>query len=144
MATKYSFTYPISRSISGITILPAPTLHLILTSSIVAIFLAMALVGSTIIKFIMESLAAYAEGVTVVEEVISSFRNAKMRLALRTNFLTNTILTLRSLKTSVPSFQSLANPFPVLSFAIVADLANDYSSVVLRGPFKLSAGNSLP
>ncbi|KAF8852381.1 ABC transporter-like protein [Acephala macrosclerotiorum] len=51
-------------------------LTLILTSSIVAIFLTMALVGGTIVKFNKESLAAYAEGGTVVEEVISSIRNA--------------------------------------------------------------------
>ncbi|KAH7374226.1 putative Leptomycin B resistance protein pmd1 [Cadophora sp. MPI-SDFR-AT-0126] len=51
-------------------------LTLILTSAIVAIVLTMAIVGGIIIKFTKESLTAYAVGGTVVEEVISSIRNA--------------------------------------------------------------------
>jgi ATP-binding cassette subfamily B (MDR/TAP) protein 1 len=51
-------------------------LTLILTSSIVAIFLTMALVAGNIVKFSRESLAVYAGGGTAVEEVISSIHSA--------------------------------------------------------------------
>lgn len=51
-------------------------LTLILTSSIVAIFLTMAILGQFIIKYNKLSLASYAEGGTVAEEVLSSIRNA--------------------------------------------------------------------
>ncbi|CAK3835319.1 ABC transporter, ABC-B family, MDR type [Lecanosticta acicola] len=51
-------------------------LTLILTCTIVAIFLTMAVVGQFIVKFNRQSLASYAEGGTVAEEVISSIRNA--------------------------------------------------------------------
>ncbi|KAK4569860.1 GTPase-activating protein [Recurvomyces mirabilis] len=51
-------------------------LTLILTSSIVAIFLTMGGLGRTIVKYNKRSLASYAEGGTVAEEVISSIRNA--------------------------------------------------------------------
>ena len=51
-------------------------LALILTSTIVAIVLTMGVMGSVIVKYNKRSLAAYAEGGTVAEEVISSIRNA--------------------------------------------------------------------
>lgn len=51
-------------------------LTLILTSSIVAIFLTMAILGQFIVKYNKLSLASYAEGGTVAEEVLSSIRNA--------------------------------------------------------------------
>ena len=51
-------------------------LALILTSSIVAITLTMGALGRLITKYNKKSLAAYAEGGTVAEEVISSIRNA--------------------------------------------------------------------
>ncbi|EMC97085.1 hypothetical protein BAUCODRAFT_69121 [Baudoinia panamericana UAMH 10762] len=51
-------------------------LTLILTSTIVAIFVTMGGLGQTIVKYNKQSLAAYAEGGTVAEEVISSVRNA--------------------------------------------------------------------
>ncbi|KAI5365024.1 Putative Type 1 protein exporter [Septoria linicola] len=51
-------------------------LTLILTSAIVAIFLTMAGLGQFIVKWNKASLASYAEGGTVAEEVISSIRNA--------------------------------------------------------------------
>lgn len=51
-------------------------LTLILTSTIVAIFLTMAGLGRFIVKLNKLSLASYAEGGTVAEEVISSIRNA--------------------------------------------------------------------
>ena len=51
-------------------------LALILTSSIVAITLTMGSLGGLITKYNKKSLAAYAEGGTVAEEVISSIRNA--------------------------------------------------------------------
>ncbi|KAF2861862.1 putative multidrug resistance protein 1, 2 [Piedraia hortae CBS 480.64] len=51
-------------------------LTLILTSTIVAIFLTMGAIGSFIVKYNKKSLAAYAQGGTVAEEVISSIRNA--------------------------------------------------------------------
>ncbi|EME42871.1 hypothetical protein DOTSEDRAFT_131498 [Dothistroma septosporum NZE10] len=51
-------------------------LTLILTSTIVAIFLTMGGLGRFIVKWNKVSLAAYAEGGTVAEEVISSIRNA--------------------------------------------------------------------
>ncbi|KAF1823088.1 P-loop containing nucleoside triphosphate hydrolase protein [Dissoconium aciculare CBS 342.82] len=51
-------------------------LTLILSSTIVAIFLTMAVLGQFIVKFQKNSLASYAEGGTVAEEVISSIRNA--------------------------------------------------------------------
>lgn len=51
-------------------------LTLILTSTIVAIVVTMGSLGKLIVKWQKESLAAYAEGGTVAEEVISSIRNA--------------------------------------------------------------------
>jgi ATP-binding cassette subfamily B (MDR/TAP) protein 1 len=51
-------------------------LTLILTSTIVAIVVTMGTLGKLIVKWQKESLAAYAEGGTVAEEVISSIRNA--------------------------------------------------------------------
>ncbi|KAF2773520.1 multidrug resistance protein 1, 2, 3 [Teratosphaeria nubilosa] len=51
-------------------------LTLILTSTIVAIFLTTALLGGAIVKANKQSLSSYAEGGTVAEEVISSIRNA--------------------------------------------------------------------
>lgn len=51
-------------------------LTLILTSTIVAIFLTMGGLGNWIVKWNKASLASYAEGGTVAEEVISSIRNA--------------------------------------------------------------------
>jgi ATP-binding cassette subfamily B (MDR/TAP) protein 1 len=51
-------------------------LTLILSSTIVAIFLTMAILGQFIVKFQKASLSSYAEGGTVAEEVISSIRNA--------------------------------------------------------------------
>ncbi|KAK4543161.1 hypothetical protein LTR36_005939 [Oleoguttula mirabilis] len=51
-------------------------LTLILTSTIVAIMLTMGYMGSMVVKWNKASLAAYAEGGTVAEEVISSIRNA--------------------------------------------------------------------
>ena len=51
-------------------------LTLILTSTIVAIVFTMGSLGKLIVKWQKESLAAYAEGGTVAEEVISSIRNA--------------------------------------------------------------------
>lgn len=51
-------------------------LALIDTSAIVAISLTMGLLGGFITKYNKKSLAAYAEGGTVAEEVISSIRNA--------------------------------------------------------------------
>lgn len=51
-------------------------LTLILTSTIVAIFFTMGAMGRTIVKWNKQSLASYAEGGTVAEEVISSIRNA--------------------------------------------------------------------
>ena len=51
-------------------------LSLILTSTIVAIVLTMGGLGGLITKYNKKSLAAYAEGGTVAEEVISSVRNA--------------------------------------------------------------------
>lgn len=51
-------------------------LTLILTSSIVAIFLTMGALGQFIVKYNKASLSSYAEGGTVAEEVISSIRNA--------------------------------------------------------------------
>lgn len=51
-------------------------LTLILTSTIVAIVLTMGFLGQLIVKWNKASLAAYAEGGTVAEEVISSIRNA--------------------------------------------------------------------
>lgn len=51
-------------------------LTLILTSTVVAIVVTMGAMGGFIVKFNKESLASYAEGGTVAEEVISSIRNA--------------------------------------------------------------------
>jgi ATP-binding cassette subfamily B (MDR/TAP) protein 1 len=51
-------------------------LTLILTSTIVAIVVTMGTLGKLIVKWQKQSLAAYAEGGTVAEEVISSIRNA--------------------------------------------------------------------
>ncbi|KAM0719393.1 hypothetical protein Q7P37_005298 [Cladosporium fusiforme] len=51
-------------------------LTLILTSTIFAIVFTMGALGKLIVKWQKESLAAYAEGGTVAEEVISSIRNA--------------------------------------------------------------------
>ncbi|KAL1590682.1 hypothetical protein WHR41_00707 [Cladosporium halotolerans] len=51
-------------------------LTLILTSTIFAIVFTMGSLGKLIVKWQKESLAAYAEGGTVAEEVISSIRNA--------------------------------------------------------------------
>ncbi|KXS99379.1 hypothetical protein AC578_8995 [Pseudocercospora eumusae] len=51
-------------------------LTLILTSTIVAIFITMGGLGQFIVKWNKASLASYAEGGTVAEEVISSIRNA--------------------------------------------------------------------
>lgn len=51
-------------------------LTLILTSTVVAIVITMGLMGGFIVKFNKASLASYAEGGTVAEEVISSIRNA--------------------------------------------------------------------
>lgn len=51
-------------------------LTLILTSTIVAIVVTMGFLGRLIVTWNKKSLAAYAEGGTVVEEVISSIRNA--------------------------------------------------------------------
>lgn len=51
-------------------------LTLILTSTIVAIVLTMGSLGKLIVKYQKRSLAAYAEGGTVAEEVLSSIRNA--------------------------------------------------------------------
>ena len=51
-------------------------LALILTSAIVAIAFTMGFFGRTIVKYNKASLAAYAKGGTVAEEVISSIRNA--------------------------------------------------------------------
>ena len=51
-------------------------LALILTSTIVAITLTMGALGGLITKYNKKSLAAYASGGTVAEEVISSIRNA--------------------------------------------------------------------
>lgn len=51
-------------------------LTLILTSTIVAIFFTMGGLGQVIVKWNKKSLASYAEGGTVAEEVISSIRNA--------------------------------------------------------------------
>jgi ATP-binding cassette subfamily B (MDR/TAP) protein 1 len=51
-------------------------LTLILTSTIVAIVVTMGALGKLIVKWQKQSLAAYAEGGTVAEEVISSIRNA--------------------------------------------------------------------
>ncbi|KAK5130751.1 hypothetical protein LTR08_001696 [Meristemomyces frigidus] len=51
-------------------------LTLILTSTIVAIFVTMGSLGRLIVTWNKKSLAAYAEGGTVAEEVISSVRNA--------------------------------------------------------------------
>ena len=51
-------------------------LTLILTSTIVAIFFTMGGLGNMIVKWNKQSLASYAEGGTVAEEVISSIRNA--------------------------------------------------------------------
>ena len=51
-------------------------LALILTSTIVAIVLTMGVMGGIIVKYNKASLAAYASGGTVAEEVISSIRNA--------------------------------------------------------------------
>ena len=51
-------------------------LALILTSTIVAIVVTMGALGGMITKYNKKSLAAYAEGGTVAEEVISSIRNA--------------------------------------------------------------------
>ncbi|WPH00716.1 Hypothetical protein R9X50_00354600 [Acrodontium crateriforme] len=51
-------------------------LTLILSSAVVAIVLTMGILGSVIVKFNKKSLAAYAEGGTITEEVISSIRNA--------------------------------------------------------------------
>ena len=51
-------------------------LTLILTSTIVAIVLTMGALGRIMVKYNKASLASYAEGGTVAEEVISSVRNA--------------------------------------------------------------------
>lgn len=51
-------------------------LTLILTSTIVAIFMTMAVLGKAMVASQKKSLAAYAEGGTVAEEVLSSIRNA--------------------------------------------------------------------
>jgi ATP-binding cassette subfamily B (MDR/TAP) protein 1 len=51
-------------------------LTLILTSTIVAIVVTMGSLGKLIVKYQKRSLAAYAEGGTVAEEVLSSIRNA--------------------------------------------------------------------
>lgn len=51
-------------------------LTLILTSTIIAIILTMGSLGRVMVKWNKQSLAAYAEGGTVAEEVISSIRNA--------------------------------------------------------------------
>lgn len=51
-------------------------LALILTSTIVAIVVTMGIMGGIIVKYNKASLAAYATGGTVAEEVISSIRNA--------------------------------------------------------------------
>lgn len=51
-------------------------LTLILTSTIVAIFLTMGALAQFIVKWNKKSLQAYAEGGTIAEEVISSIRNA--------------------------------------------------------------------
>ncbi|EME81617.1 ABC transporter, ABC-B family, MDR type [Pseudocercospora fijiensis CIRAD86] len=51
-------------------------LTLILTSTIVAIFITMGGLGQFIVKWNKAALSSYAEGGTVVEEVISSIRNA--------------------------------------------------------------------
>lgn len=51
-------------------------LTLILTSTVFAIVLTMGAMGGFIVKFNKASLASYAEGGTVAEEVISSIRNA--------------------------------------------------------------------
>ncbi|KAK4501646.1 hypothetical protein PRZ48_007455 [Zasmidium cellare] len=51
-------------------------LTLILTSTIVAIFLTMGALGQFIVKWNKKSLQSYAEGGTIAEEVISSIRNA--------------------------------------------------------------------
>lgn len=51
-------------------------LTLILTSTVVAIVITMGAMGGFIVKYNKASLAAYAEGGTVAEEVISSIRNA--------------------------------------------------------------------
>lgn len=51
-------------------------LTLILTSTILAIFLTMAILGQFIVKYNKLSLSSYAEGGTIAEEVISSIRNA--------------------------------------------------------------------
>jgi len=51
-------------------------LTLILTSTIVAIVVTMGALGQMIVKYQKKSLAAYAEGGTVAEEVLSSIRNA--------------------------------------------------------------------
>ncbi|KAF2719584.1 ABC multidrug transporter Mdr1 [Polychaeton citri CBS 116435] len=51
-------------------------LTLILTSTIVAIFLTMGMLGQLIVKWNKQSLAEYAEGGTIAEEVLSSIRNA--------------------------------------------------------------------
>ena len=51
-------------------------LALILTSSVAAIAITMGIGGTFIVKYQKKSLAAYAEGGTVAEEVISSIRNA--------------------------------------------------------------------
>ena len=51
-------------------------LTLILTSTIVAIFLTMSILGQIMVKWNKVTLAAYAEGGTIAEEVISSIRNA--------------------------------------------------------------------
>jgi ATP-binding cassette subfamily B (MDR/TAP) protein 1 len=52
-------------------------LTLILTSTVVAIVVTMGAMSGFIVKFNKASLASYAEGGTVAEEVISSVRNAK-------------------------------------------------------------------
>lgn len=51
-------------------------LTLILTSTIVAMFVTMGGLGSLIVKYNKKSLASYAEGGTVAEECIASIRNA--------------------------------------------------------------------
>ncbi|GAB7362437.1 hypothetical protein MBLNU230_g2759t1 [Neophaeotheca triangularis] len=51
-------------------------LTLILTSTIVAIFVTMGGLGRVIVKWNKQSLASYAEGGTVAEETLSSIRNA--------------------------------------------------------------------
>ncbi|KAF1346480.1 multidrug resistance protein 1, 2, 3 [Delphinella strobiligena] len=51
-------------------------LTLILTSTVFAIVITMGSLGGAIVKFNKASLASYAEGGTVAEEVISSIRNA--------------------------------------------------------------------